>query len=345
MEHLIGRKVLADVINHYGVTIIPAQTVLSNDSIKLLNNHRIELDALSLAAAEKSVEPDAAPVSSYERKNLEVQQAVSRSKELFQSIGNSRRIPVSELRREVLPAIRDLSVTTDLFELFEMVKAKDDYTYQHNVGVGIISTMIGSWMQLDESDLATLTLAATLHDIGKVKIPDEILNKPGKLTDEEFELVKKHTEIGYELLKMTPEIDPRVALVALRHHEREDGRGYPFGLDKRDIDLFSSIVAVADIFHAMSSERPYKAATPFHEIVSEMRIGKFGELNPEIVTLFLENVMKKLIGRQVKLTNEADAEVVYLNPHNLESPLVKTAEGFIDLSKDRSVQIKSITLV
>ncbi len=338
MEHLIGRKVLADVINNYGVTIIPAKTVLNEDSVKLLYNHRIDEFTLSLEALSAQLE-----ASSQNRKLLK--QTVTRSKELFESISDSGRIPLTDIRQEILPAVRDLSGNPDLFELFEIVKAKDDYTFEHNIGVGIIATLIGSWMNLSEEELSTLSLAATLHDIGKVKVPSAILNKPGKLTDEEFEIVKKHTVYGYELLKDAAGINPRVALVALQHHEREDGRGYPYGLEKSRIDPFSAIVAIADIFHAMSSKRPYREATPFHEIVAQMRQGKFGDLNPQIVSLFLDNLMKKLLGRQVVLTDGRAAEVVYLNPHNMEAPLVKAGEQFIDLSKIRNVQIREIALV
>ncbi len=338
MEHLIGRKVLADVINKYGVTIIPAMTVLNEDSVKLLYNHRIDESTLALEPL-----PAQREASSQNRKLLK--QTVTRSKELFESISDSGRIPLTNIRQEILPAVRDLSGNPDLFELFEIVKAKDDYTFEHNIGVGIIATLIGSWMNLSEEELSTLSLAATLHDIGKVKVPAAILNKPGKLTDEEFEIVKKHTVYGYELLKDAAGINPRVALVALQHHEREDGRGYPHGLEKSRIDPFSAIVAIADIFHAMSSKRPYREATPFHEIVAQMRQGKFGDLNPQIVSLFLDNLMTKLLGRQVVLTDGRAAEVVYLNHHNTEAPLVQASEQFIDLSKIRNVQIREIALV
>ncbi len=338
MEHLIGRKVLADVINNYGVTIIPAQTVLNYESVKLLYNHKIDEFTLSLEHAAERQEAG-------EQSRKLLKQTVSRSKELFASVTDSASIPLSDIRQDVLPAVRELSGNSDLFELFEIVKAKDDYTYEHHIGVGILATLIGGWMNLDEEELATLSLGATLHDIGKVNIPESILNKPGPLTDEEFEIVKKHTVHGYELLKNAEGISPRVALIALQHHEREDGRGYPSGLKKDQIDPLSAIVAVADIFHAMSSKRPYREATPFHEIVSQMRQGKFGELNPEIVTLFLDNLMKKLLGRQVVLTDGRAAEVVYLNPHNIESPLVKAGEQFIDLAKERNVQIREVALV
>jgi len=336
MEQLIGKKMKHDILNAYGVTIVPADSVLTHESIQILINHRIDLSSIALTSELKPVQQTSIQIGEL------VQQTVNVSKELFESILVSRKVPLMEIRNEVLPAILQLSKNKDIFELFEAVKAKDDYVYQHNVGVGVISTLIGRWMNLDNSELSILSLAATLHDVGKVKLPLEILNKPGKLNEVEFQLIKKHTIFGYELLKGTTGLSLRIARVALQHHEREDGNGYPLGLKKENIDLFSSIVAVADIFHAMSSKRPYHEPLSFHEIVNQMTDGKFGVLNPQIISVFIENLMKRLVGKQVLLTDGREGEVVYINPHNIETPLIKLADYFLDLSQERDVHIKSI---
>ncbi len=336
MEQLIGKRMKHDILNAYGVTIVPADSVLTRESLNILINHRIDLYSLSLAEDQKPVAENSIQLGEL------VQQTVTISKELFESILVSRKVPLMEIRNEVLPAILQLSKNPDIFELFEAVKAKDDYVYQHNVGVGVISTLIGRWMNLDDSELSILSLAATLHDVGKIKLPLEVLNKPGKLSEVEFQLIKKHTILGYELLKGTTGLSMRIARVALQHHERVDGKGYPLGLKKENIDVFSSIVAVADIFHAMSSRRPYHEPLSFHEIVSQMSQGRFGALDPHIISLFIENMMKRLVGKQVLLTDGREGEVVYINPHNIETPLIKLADYFLDLSLERDIHIKSI---
>ncbi|RKN65463.1 HD-GYP domain-containing protein [Paenibacillus ginsengarvi] len=340
MDYLIGKRIARDIVNKIGITVVPAQTFLTHEVIKLIVNHKIDPESILFAPdTTGGVDKTLAPPSKL------VQQAVTKSKQLFESITVSRKVPLLEFRQEVLPAIQDVSRNPDVFELFEAVKAKDDYTYQHNIGVGVLATLIGRWMNLSEVDISVLSLAATLHDVGKVKLPIEVLNKPGKLTNEEYELVKKHTIYGYELLKNTPGISHAVARVALQHHERDDGRGYPLGLKRDHIDRFSSIVAVADIFHAMSSKRPYHEPLPFYEILSQMSQGKFGELNPTIVSLFVENMMKKLVGKRVRLTDGREGEVVYLNPHRLEMPLIKIEDEFLDLSKEDGVRIQEIITV
>jgi len=336
MEQLIGKKMKHDILNAYGVTIVPADSVLTRESLQILINHRIDLSSIAFTSELKPIQQSNIQIGEL------VQQTVNISKELFESILVSRKVPLMEIRNEVLPAILQLSKNQDIFELFEAVKAKDDYVYEHNVGVGVISTLIGRWMNLDNAELSILSLAATLHDVGKIKLPLEVLNKPGKLNEVEFQLIKKHTIFGYELLKGTTGLSLRIARVALQHHEREDGNGYPLGLKKENIDLFSSIVAVADIFHAMSSKRPYHEPLSFHEIVNQMTDGKFGVLNPQIISVFIENLMKRLVGKQVLLTDGREGEVVYINPHNIETPLIKLADYFLDLSQERNIHIKSI---
>lgn len=333
MEHLIGRKVEHDIINNNGLVVVPAKTILTHDAIRLIINHKIDLESIIFSAR------DILMIQSSQM----IQETVSRSKEIFQYISFSHKVPLMDIKQELLPAILDVSRHRDIFELFEIVKAKDDYTYQHNIGVGVLSTLIGRWMNLDEAELLELSLAASLHDVGKVKIPIEVLNKPGKLSDDEYELIKKHTVFGYELLKETTGLSSVIARVALEHHEREDGGGYPLGLKKSNIHPYSSIVAVADIFHAMSSKRPYHEPISFHEIISEMEHGRFGELNPHIVSIFIENIMQKTVGQQVILSDGRIGEVVLLNPHRLNTPLIRIDDQFIDLSQEEGLRIREIT--
>lgn len=333
MRHLIGRRVDRDIVNKNGIVVVPAKTVLTHDAIRLIINHKIDLNSIIFSARDLLI------IQSSQM----MQETVRKSKELFQYISFTHQIPLMDIKQELLPAILDVSKHRDVFELFEIVKAKDDYTYQHNIGVGVLSTLIGRWMNLDEVELLELSLAAALHDVGKVRIPIEVLNKPGKLSDDEYELIKKHTVFGYELLKDTAGLSSVIARVALEHHEREDGGGYPLGLKKDNIHPYSSIVAVADIFHAMSSKRPYHDPISFHEIITQMEHGRFGELNPHIVSTFIENIMQKTVGQQVILSDGRIGEVVLLNPHRLNTPLIKIDDQFIDLSQEESLRIQEIT--
>lgn len=332
MENYLGRKVKHDILNPNGVTLITSGTRLSDVHLLLLKNHNVDANQIVFLSAEE------------EKYRRSVTQVVDASKDLFKSIESSHKIPLMEIRSDILPAIQQIAEHANVFQLFQAVKATDEYTYQHNIGVGVLSTLIGRWMELSEPESSILSIAATLHDVGKIKIPIEILNKPEKLSNSEFAIIKNHTIYGYELLKDTVGLNYRIPLVALQHHERNDGKGYPFGLKHDKIDFLSKIVAVADIFHAMSSKRPYHNPIPFYEIVSQMRKGKFGELDPYVVSVFLENIVKKMVGENVILTDGRIGEVVYLNPHDIETPLVKVDDEFIDLSKYSELHIMEISL-
>ncbi|SFJ43303.1 HDIG domain-containing protein [Paenibacillus sp. UNC496MF] len=331
MRHYLGKIAKHDLVNAFGVTVLPAGVRLREEHLALLERHGIEDVSVVHDPAEPATPPREA-----------VGAAVARAKSLFEDARGTGRVPILELQAEVAPAVMRAASHPNVFELFEAVKAQGDYTYEHNIGVGVLAAMIGRWLDLGEADLTTLTVAATLHDIGKVKIPDDILNKPGKLTPDEYELVKKHTLYGYEMLKKTEGVSYRAALAALQHHEREDGSGYPLGLTADHIDPFSKIVAAADIFHAMSSDRPYHKALPFYEVLRQLREGYFGQLDPQIISVFLENVTTRLVGQQVLLTDGRIGEVVYINPHDEEAPLVRIGGEFVDLSCKRSLMIRRI---
>ncbi|WP_246168472.1 HD-GYP domain-containing protein [Paenibacillus antarcticus] len=333
MDSLLGRTIKNDITNAHGVSLIPALTKIQDDHIKFLRNHIIDPISISFISDNKKISDNS------------IKKVVNTSKTIFHSIEASGKIPLMEIRKGILPFVQEAANNTNIFQLFDVVKATDEYTYQHNIGVGIISTLIGRWLHLSESEISILSLAATLHDVGKVKVPIEILNKPGKLTNDEFAVIKKHTIYGYEIMKETVGLNQRIPLVALQHHERNDGKGYPLGLKGDKVDYFSKIVAVADIFHAMSSKRPYHDPIPFHEIVSQMRRGIFGELDPIIVSVFLDNIMKRMVGENVVLTDGRMGEVVSLNPHNIETPLIKVDDEFIDLSKRNDIQIRVISIV
>lgn len=334
MDSYLGRTIKHDLINTYGVTVIPAGSVLNTEHLELIRKQRIS--TLDLVF----IDSDQEMPSCLEKTH----RVVEVSKDLFNSFRLTRKVPLADIRKDVVPVVLEISQHRDIFALFEAIQGKDDYTYQHNIGVGVLSALIGRWMNMSDAELSVLSLAATLHDIGKLKIPAELLNKPDKLTPDELALVKKHTIFGYEMLKETTGANSRITLTALQHHERNDGQGYPLGLKEKQIDTYSKIVAVADIFHAMSSKRPYQEAMPFHTIVDQMRRGSFGVLDPHIVSVFLENIVKRTVGREVVLTDGRTGEIVYLNPHNIQTPLIRINDEYIDLARSKEIRIKEISL-
>ena len=162
----------------------------------------------------------------------------------------------------------------------------------HSERVSTFCKMIGTELGISKEEVDLLELAGMYHDIGKISIPDAILNKPGKLTYEEFEIIKTHTQAGYQILKAADEYSG-LAEYALSHHERWDGKGYPKGLKETEIPLFSRIINVADSFEAMTADRPYRKGMSVEEAIVEIRRCSGSQFDPQIAMIFVEQVLTK----------------------------------------------------
>ena len=163
-------------------------------------------------------------------------------------------------------------------------------TSRHTARVGKSAHLLGLKLGLPESSLEVLRLVAPMHDLGKVGIPDALLNKPGKLTAEEYACVKAHTTIGYNILKGSKRrLLNTAAQVCLQHHERWDGTGYPFGLRGQEIDILGRIVGLVDVFDAVSNDRPYKRRWPADQVLEYIQGERGRQFDPELVDLFISH--------------------------------------------------------
>lgn len=337
---LIGRRLKRDIFNEIGTILIAAETQITPEHLDKLLQHRVEISSYDLYPEQR---PAAAPESAFDGSRAKVEEATATIKNIFEEIRNKQTIPVNDIQEQVIPALESATQNyRDLFMLLSNLQSKDDYTYRHNIGVGVLSALIGKWLNLPESDQAALMVAATLYDVGKMLVPEAILNKKGKLTPEEFDLLKQHTVVGYDLIQAADGTTPEMARVALEHHERMDGSGYPHGKKGEEIHLYSRIVAVADVFHAMISDRPYHQAIPFYEAISQLRGDGFGKLDSNVVFALLNNIMKQFVGSKVILTDGTEAEVLMVHPSDPFKPLVKTASGFIDLKNAQELNIEKV---
>lgn len=190
------------------------------------------------------------------------------------------------LRNEVEGTQREI-----IFKLGEAIEVRSFETGNHVKRVAEVVRILGHHYGLSSEDMETLGFAAPIHDIGKLAVPDAILNKPGKLTLEEFEIIKHHTTIGYEMLKSSKRpIIQAGAVIAQQHHERYDGCGYPLGLKGEKIHIFGRIVALADVFDALGSRRVYKEAWPIDRIVEYIAGQRGAQFDPLLTDIFLEHI-------------------------------------------------------
>ena len=189
------------------------------------------------------------------------------------------------------PIFHNLSTTIrQLMELSDQVQEKDSYTHSHTNNVKEYALKIGNKLRLSKEKIENIGLAAMLHDIGKIEVPDYILNTPGKLTEEEFDIIKKHPVIGAELVKET--YYENLSDIILQHHERIDGSGYPSGLKGNEILIEAKVVAMADVYHAMITDRPYRKGLKYSEIIKELKELSGIKYDKEIVDALLD-IMKE----------------------------------------------------
>lgn len=222
------------------------------------------------------------------------------------------------------------------------LKTYDDYTYSHSINVAILSTVIGAVLGLNKVSLFELAMGAVLHDMGKMFVDKSILNKPDKLNSDEFEEIKKHSELGFNFLSQNSSITHNSKITILHHHESYDGSGYPNGLSGDDIHLFGRIVCVADVYDALISDRPYRNAMLPSDAIEYIMAGYNTKFDPEIVDALIKKVAPYPIGTCLKLSTGDVAIVVKNKQSSSLRPIVKiidnsnTREDYIDLANDRS---------
>lgn len=219
------------------------------------------------------------------------------------------------------------------------IKSLDNYTYQHSVNVAVLSLAIGIQLKLNKSDLYNLCMGALMHDVGKVFVPKEIIQKNDTLTYKEFEIVKEHSKAGYDYLKDSPDISVPSRIIALQHHERENGQGYPEGRKGTDINKLSKIVAVADVYDALTSDRPQRRALSPNESL-EYIMGAGGSLfDYEVVRAFSLVAIPYPEGTLIKLSNGDIAVVQELNLNYPLRPKVKVVKSVDFSSKPHFVDL------
>ena len=244
-----------------------------------------------------------------------------------------------EISKSILHEFKEYGVT---IKNILNTRTVDDYLIRHSVNVAVLSSMLGKWLDLNSKDLLLLTYTGLLHDIGKSKLDQNILNKPYPLTKEDMKYIKTHTLVGYNIVKEIPYINEAISVGILTHHERIDGSGYPLGLLDSQIHIFSKIIGVVDTFDALTSNRCYHKKLSAFKSLDIMQKDELGKLDIKCWSTFISHMANYFTGEKVLLKDGRLGKIIKIDINNISKPLIIIDNEFIDLNTNSNVEIHSI---
>lgn len=275
---------------------------------------------------------------------IEYNKEIRSVKEIFDAVIQNPEAPIDfhQILSDFNKLIASCRTTVALFDKLHNMRQDDDSVYAHCLNVALISRMMGKWLKLDDNERDILTLCGLFHDIGKTSIPDEILNKPDKYTDEEFALIKQHPLFSYKLLKYQP-IDERIKKAALQHHERWDGSGYPQNISGDAIEDYAAIVAIADVYDATTAARSYRPPLCPFQAISMFEKDGLQKYHPKYILTFLNRIATTYQHNRILLNNGQSANIVMINSKHLTRPMIQMDDGsVIDMLDNPDLEITKI---
>lgn len=345
-----GMTTFEDLFNSMGVLVLGRDVTLDQSQIDKILLNNIERVRIRLAESTNlyGVDEDGEIRSVYDQAKIKdfrekYTAEVSEVTSIIKEIGKGVSVDVYSVCEISKRIVAEFKAAKEIINYLQFVRDLDDDTYSHSLNVCLLSVIIAKWLELKAEEIDEIAAAGLLHDIGKTRVSEKLLRKPGKLTPEEFEEIKKHTVIGYMMMDGIKDVTGNMRYTVLMHHEKIDGSGYPMGALDEEIPLFPKIVAVADIYDAMTSNRTYrKRMCPF-EVIKNFEMQTFGKLDTKVLTTFLGRIANSYVSDYVELNTGEVCEIVFINPNRIWQPIVRFGEEFIDLSQDLNKRyIKSI---
>jgi len=342
-----GMVLETDIYNVNDQLVLPEGLVLNERAIDKIKFYSITAVRIKDAAG---VVPEAEETENSYSARLKATPEFAKFKEDFGSTVNemSRVITDVVLKNAPLETEKLIGDALDLlhppggdinvFDMVHNMRHYDDITFAHSLNVGLICNVFAGWLGMSEEEQKLATECGMLHDIGKLKIPEEIIKKPKKLTDAEYEVIKTHPTEGYKILQRY-DVSEHVKSSALMHHERFDGSGYPLGLTGDQIDKYAAIVAIADVYEAMTATRNYRGSLCPFTVIEAFEDEGLQKYDTHLIMTFLENIVNTYMLNRVGLSNGKEGDIIFINKNRLSRPMVKCGDEYIDLSKEKDLRI------
>lgn len=332
-----GDCLMTDTFNSVGLHVLPKRTVVQREEITILMRHKIEY--VDIEPRKVLHEDNGSGLNHSLNDNFD--NAIQNYESIFLEALAQGSFNQSMVDDTLEPLLETLDEQKDVVSLLLLLERDDIDTYHHSLQVGLLSYYIAAWLGHSKEDRYQISRAGYLHDIGKSQVPASILNKHGILTADEEEEMKRHTSYGYDIIRGS-KMDENTALVALQHHEFEDGTGYPNKIGKNDIHPFTEIVAVANIYMGLTTSRPNQPKQGLVAVLRKVHEMGFGKLNGTVVQALTGHLLPGFVGKNVQLSNGEIGTIVMNNPLDMFKPLVKVDNVFRDLSRERGLSVEEV---
>ncbi|WP_127530048.1 HD-GYP domain-containing protein [Paenibacillus kobensis] len=348
-----GSKLVLDVQTPLGNTLFHKGVVLTPRELDILRAFQvkqvevevpIEKPADKAGSSTKDEQPKAKEEES-QKNSTDFQREYDATFQLVRKVFNNalsgEALPVLDLRNQLeklIGTIGEYNVLT-----YVPTGLKDsEYWYHNAMLTAITSYLLARWNGFPAKDWMQIALGGLLHDIGNAKVDRTILNKPTALNPDETEEVRRHTVHGYQMLKANAALNEGARLVSLQHHERVDGSGYPLGIGSDKIHPYSKIVAIADIFHAMTLNKAYRKGASPYLVLEQIQKDAFGKLEPAYVRMFIEKATQFHNGTVVRLSDGRVGEIVFSDRNHPTRPWVSCSGAIVNLTVERSLYIEEV---
>ncbi|MFD0716188.1 HD-GYP domain-containing protein [Paenibacillus sp. GCM10027626] len=343
----LGDKLLQDVSTPLGSILFYKGRVITPRELEILRAFLVPTVVIDSGdSADHGAEQVKAEIAKKGAKaNLLTQytQMVQLLKSVFSQSIIGMNVPIVEIRAQLEAMLQHIEEYNLLsFSPMLQENEQEDYLYHKSVMTSMSCYMLAQWVGLSKKDWIPAALAGLLHDIGNTKVDQSILNKPASLTQSEIDEMKRHPLTGYQLLKNVAAINDGVKLAALQHHERIDGSGYPLGVTMDKIHPYAKLVAIADIYNAMTMKRAYRQAASPYLVLEQLQQDAFGKLDPSYVTAFVEKATQFHNGTLVRLNDDRVGEIIFTDPAHPTRPWVSIGGDIINLTTERQVYIAEI---
>lgn len=352
-----GMKTAEDVFSYNNQMIVPKGAVLDDKVITRLEFYSVLAVRIQEENEEDAAAAEYTPAGGQIDENSSYSQKVKNSKqfkkfeksflenteafkEKLRNIAEGAEIDSRAMIDSIKGLIDEDMTGGSVFDMLHNMRQYDDFTYMHSMNVSLICNVFAKWLGMSAADVDILTLGGLLHDIGKLKIPDNIIRKPEKLSPAEYNIIKTHSLQGYNILK-DKNIDDNVKQCALMHHERCDGSGYPLGLTDDKINSYAKIVAIADVYDAMTAARIYRGPLCPFKVISIFESEGLQKYDGHYILTFLEHVATTYMNNRVKLNNGMEGDVIFMNRHQYSRPMLQCGDKFIDLSREPDLYIET----